>query len=62
MKLALIAKAVVLSEIQRKYPITNLDRSSVTGALGSPSVNDLFRIHPNKGFRHPKPKGQKRHV
>lgn len=40
-------KLRLISEIQRKSPTTNMDRSNVTGVYGVASVNDFFHlVHP----------------
>jgi len=43
-------KLQLISEIQRKSPTTNLDRSNVTGVYGVASINDFFHlIHDGDG-------------
>lgn len=37
-------KLRLISEIQRKSPTTNMDRSNVTGAYGVASINDYFHL------------------
>jgi hypothetical protein len=43
-------KLSMISEMQRKWPTTNMDRTNVTGSYGVASVNDYCHlVHPNAG-------------
>ncbi len=37
-------KLRLISEIQRKFPSTNMNRSNVTGALAVGSINDYMHL------------------
>lgn len=40
----------LISEIQRKWPTTNMDRTNVTGAMATPAINDyLHTVHDGDG-------------
>ncbi len=41
-------KLSMISEMQRKWPTTNMDRTNVTGAYAVASMNDFCHlVHPN---------------
>jgi len=53
-------KLRMISEIQHKFPSTNMDRTNVTGVYGVASINDYFHlVHPG-GQGHAKRRHRRR--